>query len=325
MKAIVRHSYGPPDVLKLEALPTPSPGPGQVLVRIRAASVNAADHHLMRGHPFIIRLMYGGLRRPKIGRLGVDMAGEVEAVGTGVTTLRPGDRVFGELSRTGFGAFSEFAKIPEDHVVPLPAGVTFPDAAALPTAGLAALQGLRDKGRVRAGQKVLVNGASGGVGSFAVQLARIHEAEVTAVCRSQAHEMVRSLGADHVMDYTIQDPTTSGQRFDLILDAAGFRPFWHYRRILGPGGSYVLVGGAPARTYQTMLLGPLATRVGNKRTVFLMSEPKREDLAYLGDLLGSGQISPAIADRFTLDEAPQAVRRFEKGHLLGKVVILVPG
>ncbi len=321
MKAIVQHEYGPPDVLNLEDVQRPLPGDGEVLVRVHAASANAGDWHLMRADPFLVRLMFGGLFKPKHKILGSDIAGTVEAVGAGVAEFRVGDEVFGNLAECGFGGFAEYVSVPETALAPKPASTTFEEAAAVPQAALAALQGLRDKGRIQAGQEVLINGASGGVGTFAVQLAKSFGAEVTGVCSTRNLDLVRGIGADHVIDYTRQDFTRDGRRYDLILDAAAFRPVSDYRRALKPEGAYVMVGGATMRMFQTMLLAPWVSLTSDTRMDVLLSKPNPDDLGVLKDLVEAGEIEPVIDRRFELSDVPDAIRYLEGGHARGKVVI----
>jgi NADPH:quinone reductase-like Zn-dependent oxidoreductase len=322
MNAIVQHAYGSPDVLQLAEVPTPTPGDGEVLVRVRAASVNAGDWHLMRADPFFLRLMYGGLLHPKHQILGSDVAGTVEAVGPGVTAFEPGDDVFGDVSGYGFGAFAEYVAAPTDAFVPLPAGAMYEQAAAVPVAGLAALQALRDDVGVGPGDRVLVNGASGGVGTFAVQIAKHFGAEVTGVCSTRNVDLVRSLGADRVVDYTRADVTGRDERYDLVLDAAAFRSPLAYRPLLAPGGAYVLIGGSTARFFQTMLLGPWVRRHGIRMAVHV-SKPNRDDLAVLKGLVERGAVTPAIDRTYPLAEVPDAIRRLEARRVRGKVVISV--
>ena len=265
MKAIVRETYGPPDVLHLADVPLPTLRDGDVLVRVRAASANAGDWHLLRGTPFPFRVV-AGLRAPRFKIIGTDVAGHVEAVGRNVTQFRPGDEVFGELSRSGFGAYAEFAAAPEQALALKPANLSFEEAATLPTAGCTALQGLR-KGRIQRAQRVLINGASGGVGTFAVQIAKTFGTEVTAVCSTRSVDVVRSVGADHVIDYTKADFATQGQRYDLILAANGDRSIWDYRRALTADGCYVMTGGSNRKLTEALLFGPLLSmrrqRFGN--------------------------------------------------------------
>ena len=260
MKAIVYTKYGPPDVLHLEEVEKPIPKDNEILIKVHAASVNAYDWRHLRADPFFIRLMGVGLLRPKHKILGADIAGRVEAVGRNVTQFRPGDDVFGEGS---YGGFAEFVCVDEKRVVLKPADLTFEEAAAVPMAALTALQGLRDKGQIQAGQKVLINGASGGVGTFAVQIAKSFGTEVTGVCSTAKMDLVRSIGADHVIDYTQEDVTNNGQQYDLIFDNAAYRSISKYRRILSPGGRYVLAGGSMARLFQLMLM----SMTGVKNTI----------------------------------------------------------
>ena len=323
MKAIVHHKYGPPDVLKLEDIPKPTAGDDEVLVKVHAASVNAGDWHLMRADPFLIRLMFGGLLKPKNKILGADIAGRVEAVGSNVKQFQPGDEVFGDLSGCGFGAFAEYVCAPESALALKPANTTFEEAAAVPLAALAALQGLRDKGRIQPGLRVLINGASGGVGTFAVQIAKAFGAEVTGVCSTRNLDMVRSIGADQVIDYTQKDCTQNGQRYDLILDTAAYRSASDYQRVLSPKGTYVMVGGSTVRMFQMMILGPWISMTGSKKMDFLVSKPNQQDLGVLKDLIEAGKVAPVIDRRCKLSEVPEAIRYLEAGHTQGKVVITV--
>jgi NADPH:quinone reductase-like Zn-dependent oxidoreductase len=323
MKAIVYDRYGPPDVLRVAEVPRPTARNGEVLVAVRAASVNAGDSRLVRADPFLVRLIYGGLLRPKIKILGADVAGEVLAVGAGVTRFRPGDEVYGDLSESGFGAFAELVSVPEEALAPKPPSLTFAEAAAVPLAALAALQGLRDRGSVRAGQRVLINGASGGVGSFAVQIARALGAEVTGVCSTRNVEMVRALGADDVVDYRREDITRSGERYDVMLDAAAWRPFGSYRPLLSPGGVYVLVGGATAYMFRALILGPWSARIGGMKVKTLISKPNRADLEALTELIEAGKITPVVTTREGLAEVPAAIRDLEAGHARGKIVVSI--
>lgn len=323
MRAIVRDRYGPPAVLRLEQIPVPTPGAGDVLVRVRAASVNAGDWHILRADPFLVRLAVGGLFRPRHRVLGSDVAGVVEAVGAGVTAFRPGDEVFGDLSASGFGAFAEYACAPHRAFAPKPANTTFEEAAALPLAAGTALQGLRDKGRIRAGQRVLIHGASGGVGTCAVQIARAFGAEVHAVCGTANVDMVRSLGAADVVDYTREDCTRGGPRFDLILDTACHRSPLRFRKALRPGGIYVMVGGAVARMFEAMLLGGLVSRFGSRTTTSVMAAPRQADLLAVKDLVDAGRLRPVVARRYELAGVADAIAHLEHGHPGGKLVIRV--
>jgi len=324
MKAIVCTKYGSPDVLQLQEVEKPMPKENEVLIKIHAASVNAGDWHLMRADPFLIRFMFG-LLKPKHDVLGADIAGQVEAVGSNVTQVRPGDEVFGDLSGSGFGAFAEYVAVPEDAVALKPARLTFEQAGAVPSAALTALQGLRDQGEIQAGQNVLVNGASGGVGTFAVQIAKALGAEVTGVCSTRNLEMVRSLGADHVIDYTQEDFTQNGRRYDLILDAAAYRSISDYRHSLSPQGNYILVGGSTTQLLQVMVMGPWLSRKGGQRFGTFVKQSTQQDLAFVKDLLEAGKVVPAIDRRYPLPEVPDAIRYLEKGRARGKVVISVEG
>lgn len=323
MKAIIRDRYGSSEVLRLEEIPRPTCGDGDMLVRVHAASVNAGDWHLMRGEPLLVRLAFGGLRRPKLKVLGADVAGRVEAVGGSVQRFQPGDEVFGDLSDFGFGAFAEYVCVPERALVPKPSNLSLEEAAAVPLAAGAALQGLRDKGRIGAGRKVVVNGASGGVGTFAVQIAKSFGAEVTGVCSGKNVDMVRSIGADHVIDYTREDFTRNGEAYDLILDAAAFRSVLDYRRALSREGIYVMIGGATARMFQTMVVGPWVSMTGARKMEFLLVKPNRDDLTLLRDLVEAGKVTPVIDRRYALSEVPEAIAYLEGGHARGKVVITV--
>ncbi len=319
MKAITNTEYGSPDVLKLTEVEKPTPKDHEVLIRVRAASVNPLDWRLLRGKPFFSRLLMGGLRRPKATRPGVDVAGQVEAVGRSVTEFKPGDEVFG----TCRGAFAEYACAVEDKLAFKPANISFEQAAAMPVAAISALQAIRDKGGIRPGQKVLIEGASGGVGTFAVQLAKSFGADVTAVCSTGNVDRARSLGADRVIDYTREDFTRDGPRYDLIIGANSHRPIFDYRRALGRNGTYVMVGGGWSQIFQGMLLGPLLSRIGSRKMTFFMARITGADLAFLGDLLADGKIAPVIDRRYPLRDVAEAVRYLEDGHAKGKVVITV--
>jgi NADPH:quinone reductase-like Zn-dependent oxidoreductase len=323
MKAIVYTHYGSPGVLKLEEVKNPTPRDDEVLVRVFAASVNAADWRLLRAKPFLVRLMAGGLFKPKYRILGSDIAGRVETVGRNVTQFQPSDEVFGDVAECGLGGFAEYVCAREDALVAKPATLTFEQAAAVPLAALAALQGLRDKGHIHPGQKVLIQGASGGVGMFAVQIAKAFGAEVTAVCSTRNVDLMRSLGVDHVIDYTQEDFTKNGQRYDLILAANGYHPIWAYRRVLRPGGVYVMSGGSSAQMFQAILLGPLISMAGSKKMGGVSSKPNRLDFVTLKELLESGKVVPVIERQYPLREVPEAIRYVEAGHAKAKVVITV--
>lgn len=321
MKAIVYQKYGSPDVLQLEDVDTPAIDDGDVLVRVRAASVNSWDWDLLRGTPFLNRL--GALRTPKHKILGADIAGQVEAVGRDVSRFQPGDEVYGDLSGCGWGGFAEYVSAAEDALAPKPANLTFEDAAAVPQAGVLAVQGLRLHGPIQPGQHVLVNGAGGGVGTFAVQIARSFGAEVTGVDSTEKLDMVRSIGADHVIDYTQDDFTSTEQRYDVILDCALHRSIFDCRRALAPRGTHILIGGSAARIIQAFALATPISIVGGKKTRILLHKPGAADLAELTALLEAGTVVPVIDRRYTLSEVPEALRYFGEGHVQGKIVITV--
>jgi NADPH:quinone reductase-like Zn-dependent oxidoreductase len=322
MKAIICTNYGLADVLRLEEIEKPTPGDSEVLIKVHAASVNPYDWHLMRGTPRFVRL-FTGLRKPKSPRVGADVAGEIEAVGRSVTRLKPGDAVFG----TCRGAFAEYASASESTTAVKPDHVTFEHAASVPIAGLTALQGLRDKARVQPGQKVLINGAAGGVGTFAVQIAKSFGGEVTGVCSTRNVDMVRSIGADHVIDYTGADFTRSGQQYDVLFDCIGNRSISECRRVLRPKGVYVGVGGGgPDVGSITLLAGMIRKLVLSwfvrQKLLGLVAKVKQSDLAILGDMMKAGKVTPVIDRRYKLREVPDAIRYLETGHARGKVVII---
>ncbi|MDA0711216.1 MAG: NAD(P)-dependent alcohol dehydrogenase [bacterium] len=325
MKAIVYEKYGAPDVLRLADIDTPAPLPDQVLIKIHAASLNPLDWHYMRGIPYLVRMGVGSLR-PKIGRLGVDFSGTVESVGQNVNQFRPGDAVFGGK----LGAFAEYVCLSETRALVLkPSELTFEQAASVPIAALTALQALRDRGKTEAGQKVLINGASGGVGTFAIQIARSLGAEVTGVCSSKNIELVKSIGANHVVDYTERDFTTDGNCYDVILDNVSNHALSAYRRILNPHGKYVLIGGG--RPNDGRWLGPLVaparaavlSRLVTQQMGAMLADLNPADLATLCGLMVTGQVSPVIDRHYTLGEVPEAIQYLEEGHARGKVIIAV--
>ena len=320
MKAIVYCDYGSPDVLKVEDIEKPAPGDDQVLVRVRAASVNPLDWHYMRGTPYFMRLG-AGLRKPKVTRLGVDFAGTVEAVGRNVNRFKPGDEVFG--GRTG--AFAQYVLVREDRAVALkPANLTFEQAASVGVAAITALQGLRDKGQIQPGQKVLINGASGGVGTFAVQIAKSFGADVTGVCSTRNVDMVRSIGADHVIDYTKEDFTKSAERYDLILDNVGNHSLLESRRVLNPKGKYIMVGGPAGRWIDPLpraISALVLSRFVSQDIRLFLADLNQADLNILRDLMQAGKVTPVIDRRYRLSEIPEAIRYLEQGHARGKVVI----
>lgn len=316
MKAMIYGKFGSPDGLRLAEVDKPIPKDGQILIKVRAASVNAYDWRHLRAKPFFIRFMGAGLLKPRHPVLGADIAGQVDAVGGGVDRFRPGDEVFGEGA---YGGFAEYACVDETRFVLKPAGLSFEDAAAAPMAGLTALQGLRDAGKIRPGQKVLINGASGGVGTFAVQIAKAFGTEVTGVCRTAKMDLVRSIGADRVLDHTREDVAKSGRRFDLIFDTAAYRSLMAYRRILYPGGSYVLAGGSTARMLQLLVM-PLT---GARNMKIVVARVDGKDLLALADLMEQGKIKSVIDRRYPLERTAEALRYVEEGQARGKVVITV--
>jgi len=319
MKAIVYTRYGPPDVLQFQDVPAPTPAADQVLIKLYAASVNPLDWHFMRGKPLFVRLMSGWLT-PKIKVLGWDVAGRIRAVGKNVKQFQPGDHVFGGK---GLEGFAEYVCATEDRFVLKPANISFEHAAAVPVAAITALQGLRDKGRIQPGHKVVVDGASGGVGTFAVQIAKSFEAEVTAVCSPRNLDTARSIGADHVIDYTRQDFTRNGQLYDLIFAANAYHSIFDYKRALAQGGIFVTAGGGGVPILQVLLLGPLLSMIGSKKMGLVMAKLKKKDLEFLKDLLEAGKIVPVIDRRYPLSEVAGALRYLEEGHAQGKVVITV--
>ncbi len=318
MKAIMFIQYGSPDVLQLTEVEKPTPKDNQVLVKVHAASANPLDWHHMRGAPFLVRLE-DGLVKPKNPKLGADIAGRVEAVGRNVTEFQPGDEVFG----VSVGGFAEYVCAAENELALKPANLSFGAAAAVPVAAFTALQGLRDKGQIQPGQKVLINGASGGVGTFAVQLAKSFGAEVTGVCSTRNLDMVRSMGADHVVDYTQEDFTKNGQHYDLIYDAVGNRSVSDYKRALNPGGTCVIAGFSTLpRLFEHVILGPLRSNTGNKKVGLMgLAKPNQKDLVFVKEILEAGKVVPVIDRRYPLGETAEAIRYLEAGHARGKVVI----
>ncbi len=318
MKAITYKRYGPPDVLQLDDVQKPEPREDEVLVRIHAASINFGDRILMKGKPFIGRF-WSGLIRPKYPILGTDIAGKVEKLGAKVKGLKPGDEVFADIGDCGFGAYAEYVSVPENVLTPKPANITFEQAAAVPQAAVVALQGLRDKGQVRSGQKVLINGASGGVGQFAVQIARSFGTEVTGVCSAAHVDLVKSLGVDHVIDYRRKDFTRSESKYDLILNIVANRSVSDYAQALNPQGVYVAVAFNPT----ALLLGPILSKKDGKKIYALSHRPNPDDLAFIKTLLKSGKVIPLIDRCFSLAEVPQAMHYLEGKSHHGKVVISV--
>ena len=320
MKAIVYTEYGPPEVLQFTEVAKPTPKDDEVLIRIHAASLNPLDWHFMRGSPYAMRIA-AGLRRPKVTRLGVDVSGQVEAVGRNVPQFQPGDAVFG----TCRGAFAEYGCASAGALVLKPANITFEQAAAVPVAAISALQGLRDKGQLQRGQKVLINGAAGGVGTFAVQIAKVFGADVTGVCSTRNRDMVRTIGARHVIDYTAEDFTRSGQRYDLIFDTVGNHSLSDCRRALTPGGTLVLVGGPDKGRWLGPLTGMLKaavlSRFVSQKLLPFLAHLSKDDLIVMRELLEAGKVAPVIDRTYPLSEVPNAIRYLEEGHARGKVVI----
>jgi NADPH:quinone reductase-like Zn-dependent oxidoreductase len=322
MKAIVFYNYGSPDVLKLEEVEKPTPKDDEVLIKVHAASVNALDWRNIRADPFLVRITTG-LLKPKNKMLGLDIAGRVEAVGGNVKQFQPGDEIFGELFESGLGAFAEYKCMPEEGTLAIkPANLTFEEAAAVPAAAITALQGLRDQGQIQSGQKVLINGASGGIGTFAVQIAKYFGAEVTGVCSTKNLELVKSLGADKVIDYTQEDVTQNGQRYDLIIDIVGNPSVYkrYYKRSLSPEGICVIIAGT---FFLSLFLGPWMSMTGSNKIGTFMAIANKKDLVFMKELLEAGKVVPVIDRSYTLSEVPEAIRYYEKGHARGKVVITV--
>jgi NADPH:quinone reductase-like Zn-dependent oxidoreductase len=317
MKAIVYTKYGSPDVLQLKDVEQPTPKDDEVLIKIRAASVNAYDWHFLTADIFLIRLMGGGLLKPKDSRLGADMAGRIETVGRNAKQFQPGDEVFGMVK----GAFAEYASAPESALWLKPVNTSFDEAAAIPMAAITALQGLRDEGQIQAGQKVLINGASGGVGTFAVQIAKSFDTEVTAVCSTRNLEQARSIGADHVIDYTKEDFTKNGQQYDLVFAANGYHSLSAYKRTLTPKGIYVMAGGTMAQIFQSMLLGSIMSEKGGRKMRGVSAKPSQNDLVYIKELFETGKVKSVIDRRYSLSEAAEALRYLGEGHARGKIVI----
>jgi NADPH:quinone reductase-like Zn-dependent oxidoreductase len=320
VKAVVYTRYGPPDVLRLTDVDTPVPRDDEVLVKVHAVSLNASDWEGLRGRPLYSRL--GGLRRPRRHILGSDVAGRVEAVGRRVTGFQPGDDVFADILGR-MGGFAEYVCVPQDALAPIPAGMGFAEAACLPQAGAIALQGILEKGHVAPGQRVLVNGGGGGSGTYAIQLAKLHGAEVTGVDNAEKQEYMRSVGADHVLDYATDDFTTNGRTYDLVLDLAAYRRAPDYLRSLAPGGRYFCVGGSMATILQVLLWGPVAGRAAGRRIRVLAVRMGVRHVAPLAELCREGKVTTVIDRRYPLSEVPEALRYLGEGHARGKVVINV--
>jgi NADPH:quinone reductase-like Zn-dependent oxidoreductase len=318
MKAIVFTKYGSPDVLELKEVEKPTPKDDEVLIRVHAASLNDWDWGALQGTPFVNRLIFG-LLNPKKQILGSDIAGRIEAVGKNVRQFQPGDEVFGDLSGH-WGGFAEYVCARENALVLKPASMTFEEAAAIPQAGMLALQGLRDKGRIQPGQKLLINGAGGGVGTFAIQIAKLYGVEVTGVDSPGKLDMLRSMGATHVIDYTQEDFTKNGQCYDLILDVKTSRSIFDCARALSPNGTYVTVGGSMARLFQALFLVPLISMISEKHIRIVSLKPNK-DLSYMNELFEAGKVVPVIDGPYKLSEVPKAFRHFGEGRHKGKVVI----
>ena len=320
MKAIVYTKYGSTDVLRIKDLEKPTPKNNELLIKVYAASLNVEDLDFLKGRAWSARFL--GPLKPKYKVLGFDIAGRVEAVGTNVKQFHPGDEVFGDLFNYGFGAFAEFVCAPEKALALKPASLSCEEAATIPSRAIIALQGLRYKRRLQSGQKVLINGAGGGVGPFAVQIAKYFGAEVTGVDSAGKFDMLRSIGADHVIDYTQEDFTKNGQQYDLILDIAGYHSIFDYRRALSSKGIYTLVGGSRFIIFQALILGPLISLAGSKKMSLMAWKPNnKEDMEFIKELIESGKLAPIIDRRYPLNEVAKAFRYFEEGHPQGKIVI----
>ena len=323
MKAIVFKEYGSTDVLQLEEVQTPVPNDDEVLVKIHAASINDWDWGLMRGEPLFMRLLTGLLKpKPTVQIPGCDIAGHVEAVGKNVQGFHAGDNVYGDLCESGFGAFAEYVCAPETALAPIPSGMTFNEAASIPQAAMLSVQGLFDVGNLQAGQKLLINGAGGGVGTFGIQIARTIGVEITAVDSSIKLDMLLSLGTDHVIDYKKEDFTSNGQHYDLILDTKTTRSVGDYLRSLSPNGIYVTVGGSMPRVLQAMASGPWVSRTSRKKIRVVALKPNK-DLSYMNELFEAGKVTPVMDGPYKLSEVPEALHYFGKAEHKGKVIVTV--
>lgn len=320
MKAIISSKYGSPEVLELKEVENPIPDDNQVLIKIYAASLNYGNLVLLKGKPFLARLAFG-LVKPKYIIPGGDISGRIESVGKNIKHFKPGDEVFGDLSGSGWGGFAEYVTVSEHVLVRKPSNISYEEAAAVPMAATTALQSLRDKGKIKPGQKVLINGASGGVGTFAVQIAKSFGAEVTGVCSTRNLDIVQSIGADNVIDYTKEDFTKNLEHYDLILAVNGFQPILAYKRSLSKNGNYVMVGGSGAQLTQAMILGPWLSKTGSKKLGNFLQRPSQDDLIFIKELLELGKIKPVIDRSYKLSEIPNAFRYFDEGHTQGKIVI----
>ncbi|MEI4770972.1 NAD(P)-dependent alcohol dehydrogenase [Psychrobacillus sp. FJAT-51614] len=321
MKAVVCTQYGFTDTLKLKEVEKPIPKDNEVLIKVQTASVNSWDWDLVRGKPFIVRL--GALKKPKYEILGADIAGRVEAIGQDVKQFLPGDEVFGDISGCGWGGFAEFVCAHENALTKKPPNMTFEEAASIPQAGVLALQGLRDSGKIQEGQKILINGAGGGVGSFALQIAKLYKTEVTGVDSTTKLDTMRSFGADHVIDYTQEDFTQNGQHYDLILDVVGNRTIFEYKRLLCSNGTYVMVGGPFTRIFQLILLSPLISLTGKKKMTLLIHKPNKKDIDTIKNLAENGKLVPVIDRCYPLSEVSEALGYLAEGHARGKIIIRI--
>jgi 2-desacetyl-2-hydroxyethyl bacteriochlorophyllide A dehydrogenase len=323
MKAILQTKYGSPDDLQLKEVEKSTPQDNEVLIKVHATSVNTADSYILKGEPFLVRIMDGGILNPKYKIPGSDIAGQIEAIGKNVKQFQPGDEVFGNLSSYGRSGFAEYVCAPENALALKPNNISFAEAAAVPLAAVTALQGIRDKGQISSRQKVLINGASGGVGTFAVQLAKSFGAEVTAVTSTKKLKMAHSIGADHVIDYTQEDFTKNGEHYDLIIAANGYHSIFDYKQALSLHGIYVMIGGSLTQIFQAILLGPLISIAGSKKMRSVSLRPNQTDLVFMKELIESGSVVPVIDRFYKLNDVPDAFRYLEEGHALGKVVITV--
>jgi 2-desacetyl-2-hydroxyethyl bacteriochlorophyllide A dehydrogenase len=322
MRAIVSPKYGPPEVLEFREIEKPAPKDDEVLVQVHAVSINQYDWHLLTADIFLVRLNMG-FWKPKHPIPGADIAGRVEAVGPNVTQFRRGDEVFGDISARGAGGMAEYVSVPEKWLALKPTTMTFEQAAAVPMAGLTALQGLRDVAKIQAGHKVVIQGAAGGVGTYAVQIAKAYGAEVTAVCSTRNKEQARSLGADHVIDYTREDFTNNGKQYDIIFAANGYHSLSDYKRALAPHGTYVMAGGQPRQMFAALLLGSLMSERNGRNMKVLSAKPSQKDLNFIKELIESGKIRSVIDKCYPLQEAPEALRYLGTGHARGKVIITI--
>lgn len=323
MKAVMYTQYGNPDVLTLQHVEKPTPKPDEILVKVHAVSINAGDHLLREGSSALVRLMAGGLNKPRPIIPCGDVAGTVTQIGASVTDFKVGDAVYTDVSNAGFGGLAEYIAVPQHLATLKPANLSFEEAATIPVAATTALQGLRDIGRIQAGQTVLINGTSGGVGTFALQIAKSYGAHVTAVCSTSKMEMARTLGADRIIDYTRQDFAKTGEQYDLVAAVNGFRSLGEYRRLLKPNGRYVMIGGSMKQIFQTVLFGGLLSLGNSRKMGNVMAKSSQADLIALRQLAEAGKIKPVIDRCYNFDEFAEAFRHFAQGHTRGKIVITV--